>query len=91
MLSCKEVSKLISLSQDRSLSPWERVSVRLHLLACKLCRRYRKQLIFLTRAGRRLRHPPHGLAYKLPDTARARMERVLAEAANRGSTENLNG
>ncbi len=91
MLSCKEVSKLISLSQDRPLSPWERVSVRLHLFVCKLCRRYRNQLIFLTRAVRHLRNPPHGLAYKLPDTARTRMERALAEAASRRSTENLNG
>jgi hypothetical protein len=37
MLSCKDVSQLISESMDRSLPFYRRVLVRLHLLMCKYC------------------------------------------------------
>ena len=37
MLSCKEVSQLISESMDRSLPFYQRVLMRLHLLMCKYC------------------------------------------------------
>ncbi|HHH35397.1 MAG TPA: zf-HC2 domain-containing protein [Gammaproteobacteria bacterium] len=91
MLSCKEVSKLVSQAQDRSLTLRERISVRLHLFMCNMCRRYRRQLVFLTRAGRNFRNTPRGKAYDLPETAKARMERELAEAARRQSAEKTDG
>lgn len=55
MRSCKEVSELVSQSLDRRLSPRERLGVHLHLLVCRLCRRYRRQILFLSHATRRLR------------------------------------
>lgn len=52
MLSCKEVSRLVSESLDREL-PWgQRVSLHLHLLLCSLCSRFRRQMLFLQRAAR---------------------------------------
>ena len=50
MLSCKEVSQLASESFDRSLIFQERLSIRFHLLTCKFCSRYVRQLKFLKRA-----------------------------------------
>ncbi len=50
MLNCKEVSQLASESLDRSLAFQERLSMRFHLLACKFCSRYVRQLKFLKRA-----------------------------------------
>ena len=47
MLSCKKVAQLASESLDRSLTLQEKLSMRLHLLACKLCSRYVRQLKFL--------------------------------------------
>lgn len=43
-LSCREASRLISDSQDRSLSAYERVSLRLHLFLCRNCRHFAGQL-----------------------------------------------
>lgn len=52
MLSCKEVSRLVSESLDREL-PWrQRLSLRMHLLMCSLCSRFRRQLEFLNDAAR---------------------------------------
>ena len=54
MLSCKEVSLLLSKSCDQKL-PWRvRLAVRLHLLYCRGCTQFEKHLQFLRAAGRRL-------------------------------------
>jgi hypothetical protein len=52
MLSCKEVSYLVSESLDRKLPLWQRVQVRMHLLVCRFCSRFRKQTLFLREAAR---------------------------------------
>jgi len=44
MLSCKEATKLISESLDRPLSLRQRISVAMHVLMCRFCARYRRQL-----------------------------------------------
>ncbi len=49
MLTCKEIAQLASESLDRSLSLYERLTLRLHLLRCDMCSRYVRQLKFLQR------------------------------------------
>lgn len=39
MYSCKEVSRLISESMDRTLPFYQRVLMQLHLMVCKYCAR----------------------------------------------------
>jgi Putative zinc-finger len=52
MLSCKEVSHLVSEGLDRRLGWWERARLRLHLAICDSCANFRKQMDFLRRAMR---------------------------------------
>ena len=47
MLSCKEAAWLISESMDRDLPFMQRIGIRAHLLMCKHCTRYRRQLLFI--------------------------------------------
>ena len=54
MLSCKEVTRLVSQRQDRPLALGERVALRLHFAICEGCRNVNQQLDFLRRAVRRL-------------------------------------
>lgn len=54
MLACKDVTRLLSESMDRSLPLGKRVGVRLHLLICTFCARYERQLLLIRETVRRL-------------------------------------
>ncbi len=51
MLSCKQVSILVSESMDRDLPFRQQFSMRLHLFMCSLCSRFRRQILFLREAA----------------------------------------
>ena len=52
LFNCKEISRLVSESMDRTLPIFQRIGIRIHLLMCRYCARYEKQLRFLRRAIR---------------------------------------
>jgi len=54
MLSCRDVTELISQSMDTSLPIGKRIGVRVHLLMCKFCARYERQLLLIRETLRRL-------------------------------------
>ena len=54
MLSCKEVTRLVSQGLDRELTLGERTALRLHLAICEGCRNVNRQLSFLRLAVKRL-------------------------------------
>jgi hypothetical protein len=49
MFNCRQIARLVSESMDRELSPGRRLGVRFHLLMCRHCARYRKQLHLMRR------------------------------------------
>ena len=78
--NCREASRLQSEALDHALSPLQRLGLRLHLVLCRWCRRYGKQLRFLRRAAHE--HPDR-VAEAAPQTlssnARERLKRVLGD------------
>ncbi len=54
MFSCKEVSILMSAALDRKLSRVEWFKTRLHLLFCKACRTFARQMTTLKMATQHL-------------------------------------
>ena len=58
MLSCKEVTRLVSQGLDRDLGFAERVRLRVHFAICSGCTNFRKQMDFLRRASARLGQDP---------------------------------
>ena len=50
MLTCKEVTRLVSQGLDRELALGERISLRVHFVICKGCSNVNRQLSFLRRA-----------------------------------------
>jgi len=55
MLTCKQASKLISQSLDRPLHWSERMQLKLHLLICGPCERFKQQLKLLRTSLQRIR------------------------------------
>jgi len=54
MLSCKEVTRLVSQGLDRELGFAERVKLRVHLAICDGCTNFREQVAFVREAMARL-------------------------------------
>lgn len=54
ILSCKEVTRLVSQGLDRDLSLGERTMLRLHFAICQGCRNVNRQFASLRSAIRRL-------------------------------------
>ena len=52
MLTCKEVSKLVSESLEHPLPFRQRMGVQFHLMMCSMCRAYQKQTLLLRTALR---------------------------------------
>ncbi len=79
MFKCKEVTRMVSESLDRKLPLYQRIGVRIHLLMCKFCSRFKKQLLFLREAIRL--HVERGkdteLSTKLPPEARERIRKSI--------------
>lgn len=54
MLSCREVTRLVSQGLDRELGFRERLGLRTHFMICKGCRNFEDHLALLRRAMQRL-------------------------------------
>jgi len=78
MPTCRQVARLQSDALDRRLSLSKRFGLRLHLLLCKWCRRYGKQIRFLRRAAHEHSDDLNEAAPRqLSAEARERLERAI--------------
>ncbi|UUM26632.1 zf-HC2 domain-containing protein [Acinetobacter colistiniresistens] len=55
MLTCRQATQLLSEKQDRPLLLREQTHLQLHLLACRSCRRYGKQIKNLSQLAQAFR------------------------------------
>lgn len=55
MMSCQQTSRLLSASMDRDITRLQRIALRLHLLGCRSCSCFGRQLLVLREAGLQLR------------------------------------
>ena len=54
--SCKEAAALLIANEDRLISLSDRTRVRLHLLACKTCPNFERQLLTMRNAMKQWRN-----------------------------------
>ena len=54
MFNCKKVTYMVSESLDRELPLVQRMGIRMHLLMCKFCSRFRKQMLALSKISKYL-------------------------------------
>jgi len=55
LVSCKDVSHLLSQAHEKPMPWWSRVRVNWHLAVCSMCRAFDRQLGFMREAMRRYR------------------------------------
>ena len=78
MPSCKDVSALVSQSMDRRLPLMKRLSIRLHVSMCSLCRRYEKQLRLLREGTGHYANPEeNAIEESLSPAASERLKKAL--------------
>jgi hypothetical protein len=79
--TCQEATRLMSDSLDQKLSLRQRLQMKLHVLVCMWCERYRRQLLFLRQAMQQSsKYAERGIAPppSLPPEARERLNRALS-------------
>ena len=75
---CREASRLQSAALDQKLSFAQRLGLALHLMICKWCRRYGKQVRFLREAAHEHSEElSEAVPQKLSTEARERIKRRL--------------
>jgi len=82
MFNCEEVSKMVSASLDRTLPFHQRAMIRIHLLMCKYCARFKEQLVIIRDACRLddLCGEDFDRTHSLPRGARDRLKQTLTSA-----------
>jgi hypothetical protein len=76
--NCKEATRLQSAALDRRLTLLERFGLRCHLVLCKWCRRYGRQIKILRWVAREHAHDDQHSKYPvLSCEARDRIKRAL--------------
>lgn len=83
MFNCKEVSRRVSESMDRNLPLYQRMLIRMHLMMCKYCTRFRRQVMMLREFCRSRRLDEHVLdsAATLSPDARERIRKALRSSS----------
>ena len=81
MFRCKDVSQKVSLSMDTSLPLGHRLAVRVHLMMCRYCARFRHQMLKLRTLSREIDTEEHASdddpTVKLSEDARTRIKNAL--------------
>ena len=77
MLSCKNVSSKVSESLDRKLTLRERFSVSIHLVMCKACQRFARQMELIRAISRRYGAAEEGLDKKQEALSECARQRIL--------------
>ena len=82
-LPCRDMAALVSLAHDSELTRSQSFAVNLHLLYCRACRRFKRQLGIMQDAGHwaaeHFHEPDPDSALRLSDEQRERLKRILRQ------------
>ena len=81
VFNCQRVAQLVSESMDHNLSPGRRLGMKIHLLMCSHCSRYKKQLNFIRRL---INNNPSLIADSSPpnmdESAKKRLRQIISKS-----------
>ena len=76
-LSCRHASVLLSRAQDGPLTFSERLAVRMHLLICRSCRRFSRQLSLIRQTLKAFMERSQKGEAPVPPLPQAERDRIL--------------
>ncbi len=81
MFRCKDVSQKVSQSMDMTLPLYQRAAIQFHLMMCRYCARFSRQLKMLRRLSRHSDSdpPPDEPSEKLSNEAKQRIKDALQQ------------
>lgn len=85
MLNCRDATKLLSESLEKPLPFSRRLGLKMHLLMCRFCSRFEKQIMFMQKVLRRYEKQrleedtPSPDSPSLSPEARERMKKALRD------------
>jgi len=83
MFNCRKVTRMVSDSLDHKLPLYQRFGIRIHLMMCKFCSRYRDQLLLMRKIiGPKMDKKETDLSIKLSSKARERIKRLMQNNRN---------
>lgn len=86
-LTCEKSSRLLSDDLERPLTGVERTALRLHLLLCRSCRRFGRNIRFLRDLMQHTHRRPEGPGPQLPSLTADERHR-LVETLRKAQEEN---
>jgi hypothetical protein len=83
MFNCKEISSRVSESVDHRLTLYKRMLIRMHLLMCRYCTRFRRQVMFLRELCRSRQLDEHfpDASVVMPPDVRERIRQALKSSS----------
>jgi hypothetical protein len=88
MIACKRAAQLIAQSLETPLTWRQRLALAWHLSVCAMCRRFRRQIRLVQRAGRAA-DPAEAMPGQedvaLPEGARERIKQALRQQGQGGT------
>lgn len=84
MFNCKKVTRMVSDSLDHKLPLYQRFGIRIHLMMCKFCSRYKDQLLLMRKiiGPKMMDKKETDLSIKLSSKARERIKRLMQNSRN---------
>lgn len=81
MFNCREIARLVSQSMDQKLTPGKRMGVSFHLLMCRHCSRYSRQLHLMRRLLRRQASADQSVSRTILDEqAKERLRQLIRQS-----------
>ena len=87
MISCEKAAFFISKSQDERLTCKEKTDMHLHLMGCKFCRRYKKDIDLLSEYLKKYRRESEK-EVPIVSLSDAQKQRILNKISNNNDDNN---
>jgi len=85
MITCEKAAYLISKKQDKKLSMREHVNLHMHLLGCRFCRAYEKDIGILSSSIRQYREAPETESLELSHSKKQQIKDQMKHSGHDNS------